>query len=136
MMLTGEIIAEALRQAGMEVQYFPLKLDAPNRTPTTMGSVSLNKIAAALNAHLANESDDKAGPALVEAAQLLHASDSRGVAIYDDARVSDADDAVWVEAWVRVPKDLIPEEPEQDLQVILATKIGAGETDSEGGHCD
>jgi hypothetical protein len=50
MKITGEQIAEQLRAAGKEVQYFPLQLSAPNRSPFTMGSYSLNTIAEAVNA--------------------------------------------------------------------------------------
>lgn len=52
--ITGEMIAEAMRKAGMEVQYFPLHrlVPADQMKPHTMGSEDLNKIAAALNDHM------------------------------------------------------------------------------------
>lgn len=49
------------------------------------------------------------------------------VAVYDDARLSEVDDGVWVEGWLWIPREWIDaQQPEEPAETV----------DSEGGHCD
>lgn len=121
MNLTGEMIAEAMRKAGMEVQYFPLELRAQNRRPTTMGSENLNLIADVINVMLAEEPAEPGKIDPVHEFYRERAFDTRhkdGDIEFDvDAKVSIGDDAgAYVQAWVWIP--------------------GAPPVDSEGGDCD
>ena len=145
--LTGEVIAEALRQAGLDVQYFPwVQKEGQPRTPHTVGSFSLDKIAAAVNVHLAqldepSENDSK----VIEAARDLHESEGT-IEIYPEGPVSySSDGGAYVHAKVWVDDDAIraagASNPETGLASTVTRLPGdpvrALEVDiSEGGHCD
>jgi hypothetical protein len=153
--LTGEVIAEALRQAGLEVQYFPwVPKPGEARTPHTVGSFSLDKLAAAVNVHLASlalppaqEEPDPVDEIYRAAAIDQHYKEGE-LEIDDDAKVSHGDDrGAYVAAWVWVDEpegvallDAAARDDGSDSMTathLPGDPLRALEVDiSEGGHCD
>jgi hypothetical protein len=138
--ITGEEIAEAMRAAGMNVQYFPLRLNAPDRVPTTSGSTSLNKIADIINGLLeqrkrARSETARAEPNAIERAYIMRAQERYALGSSDDievdhnALVDMIDGGAWVYGRMFVRDD-------DDILALLDEDDDNGVVESEGGHCD